>query len=34
MTAWLVFITCALLLIIMVGAVLDWIDDEEKGVKK
>lgn len=32
--SYLILLACALALVIMVGAVLDWMDNDEMGVKK
>ena len=34
MMAWLIFLGCVLLSVVVVGAVLDFQDDDEMGVKK
>jgi len=34
MMPWIIFIACALFSIMLVGAVLDYNDDDEMGVKK
>jgi len=34
MMAWLIFFGCVLLSVVVVGAVLDYQDDDEMGVKK
>jgi len=34
MMPWIIFIACALLSIVLVGAVLDYADNDEMGVKK
>lgn len=34
MMHWIIFLGCVLLSVVLVGAVLDYRDDEEMGVKK